>query len=128
MKSLSEIVIEKIPDAFDPDEILPARAQYLVSLERRGFIAGASYMTKELLRWRDPEVELPDSFKFDWVLLRVQHADGFIGIPKIGELRSDGLWHCTEYDDLKLGESFEAIYGCKVIGWRPLEEELLATE
>ena len=92
------------------------------------FVAGAQSERKELLRWRDPEVELPDSSKFDWVLLRVQYADGFIGIPKIGELRSDGLWHCTEYDDLKLGESFEAIYGCKVIGWRPLEEELLATE
>lgn len=92
------------------------------------FVAGAQSEREELLRWRDPEVELPDSSKFDWVLLRVQYADGFIGIPKIGELRSDGLWHCTEYDDLKLGESFEAVYGCKVIGWRPLEEELLATE
>lgn len=128
MKSLSEIVVEKIPDAFDPDEILPARAQHLVNIERRGFIDGARYMSKELLRWRDPEVELPDSSKFDWVLLRVQYADGFIGIPQIGELRDDGLWHSICHDDLRLGESFEEIYGCKVIGWRPLEEELLATE
>ena len=78
MKPLSEIAIEKIPDAFDPDEILPARAQHLVNIERRGFIDGARYMCNELLRWRDPEVELPDSSKFDWVLLRVQYADGFI--------------------------------------------------
>lgn len=43
MKPLLEIAIEKIPDSFDPDEILPARAGHLVNLERRGFIAGAQW-------------------------------------------------------------------------------------
>lgn len=70
--------------------------------------------------WRDPEVELPDKSKEDWVLLRVQYPDGFIGIPQIGELRDDGLWHSICHDDLRLGESFEEIYDCKVIGWRPI--------
>ena len=51
MKTLSEIAIDEIPDAFDPDEIIPARAGHLVNVERRGFIDGANWMRQELLRW-----------------------------------------------------------------------------
>lgn len=84
------------------------------------FVAGAMTEKFELLRWRDPKVELPNRSKEDWVLIKIQHSDGFIGLPQIGELRSDGYWHSVCYDDLKLGESFEDIYNCKVIGWRPI--------
>lgn len=58
MKPLLEIAIEKIPESFDPDEILPARAGHLVNLERRGFIAGAQWRINSV--WHDaserPEV------------------------------------------------------------------------
>jgi hypothetical protein len=59
MKTIREIAIEKIPDAFDPDEILPARAGHLVNLERRGFIEGAAFVKQDLTRWHDPKKELP---------------------------------------------------------------------
>lgn len=76
----------------------------------------------DMLTWRDPNVELPDPDKYDWVLIKVQYSDGFIGIPQIGEFRSDGYWHSESYDDIvKFGESFEIMCGCKVIGWKPIE-------
>ena len=76
----------------------------------------------DMFTWRDPNVELPDPDKYDWVLIKVQYSDGFIGIPQIGEFRSDGYWHSESYDDIvKFGESFEIMCGCKVIGWKPIE-------
>ena len=44
-----------IPDSFDPDEILPARAGHLVNLERRGFIAGAQWRINSV--WHDAQEE-----------------------------------------------------------------------
>ena len=123
MDSLLKIAIEQIPDPVDPDEMLPVRNQLLVNFERHGFIEGANYMKQELLRWRDPKKELPDKKQYDWVLIKIRGCDGFIGLPHIGELRSDGYWHCADYDDLfKLGESFEERLNCEVIGWRPINE------
>lgn len=61
MKTIQEIAIEKIPDAFDSDEILPARAGHLVNLERRGFIEGAAFVKQDLTRWHDSKVELPET-------------------------------------------------------------------
>lgn len=92
-------------------EIIDAQRKRIYDLEAR---------ICELTCWRDPEDELPDKSKEDWVLIRVRYSDGFIGLPQIGELRDDGLWHSVCHDDLKLGESFEEMYGCKVIGWRPI--------
>lgn len=92
-------------------EIIEAQRKRIYNLEA---------IVRELTCWRDPEMELPDKSKEDWVLLRVLYPDGFIALPQIGELRDDGLWHSVCYDDLKLGESFEEIYGCKVVGWRPI--------
>ena len=60
MKTIKEIAIEKIPDAFDPDEILPAREGHLVNIERRGFIEGAAFVKQDLTRWHDPE-EFPET-------------------------------------------------------------------
>ena len=76
MKPLSEIAIEKIPDAFDPDEILPVRAQHLVNIERRGFIDGARYMSKELLRWRDAS-EKPDKNQLVLFECRKTYGNGY---------------------------------------------------
>lgn len=41
MKTIEERAKEYAPDAFNPDEILPAREEYLVSLQRNAYIAGA---------------------------------------------------------------------------------------
>ena len=41
MKTIEERAKEYAPDAFDPDYILPAREGYIVSLQRRAYIAGA---------------------------------------------------------------------------------------
>lgn len=73
MKTIQEIAIEKIPDAFDPDEILPARAGHLVNLERRGFIEGAAFVKQYLTRWHDPKKELP---KTDVEVLVMVHDGG----------------------------------------------------
>lgn len=73
MKTIQEIAIENIPDAFDSDEILPARAGHLVNLERRGFIEGAAFVKQDLARWHDPKVELPET---DVEVLVMVHADG----------------------------------------------------
>ena len=61
MKTIQEIAIENIPDAFDADEIIPARAGHLVNLERRGFIEGAAFVKQDLTRWRDPKKEFPET-------------------------------------------------------------------
>lgn len=41
MKTIEERAKEYAPDAFDPDYILPAREGYIVSLQRKAYIAGA---------------------------------------------------------------------------------------
>ena len=41
MKTIEERAKEYAPDAFEPDYILPAREGYIVSLQRRAYIAGA---------------------------------------------------------------------------------------
>lgn len=41
MKTIGERAREYAPDAFDPDEIIPAREGYMVERERRAFMVGA---------------------------------------------------------------------------------------
>ena len=41
MITIEERAKEYAPDAFEPDYILPAREGYIVSLQRRAYIAGA---------------------------------------------------------------------------------------
>lgn len=112
MKQLSEIAIEEIPNAFDPDEILPARAQYLVNIERRGFIYGASYMSNELLRWHDTNVELPDYYSA--VLVKYlkdglyRYAVAWLSVSDNGEY----LWTIDETDII--------INDGNVHFWRPI--------
>lgn len=110
MKTIGEIAIEEIPDAFDPDEILPARAGHLVNLERRGFVNGARYMRKELLRWHDPKVELPET---DVEVLVMVHSD----------------WHTYDVMRHDLHGWWQKAPGggwcaadCEIIGWRPIHE------
>lgn len=110
MKTIQEISVENIPDAFDPDEILPARAGHLVNLERIGFVNGAAYMRKELLHWRDPKVELPET---DVEVLVMVHADG----QTYDVMRYDphGWWQ-------KAPSGGWCAPKYKPIGWRPIHE------
>lgn len=55
MKTIKEAIETMIPDALDPDEILPARAGYLVKLERKGFSEGVVWAE----RWIPIAEELP---------------------------------------------------------------------
>lgn len=105
MKTLSEIAVENIPDALYPDEILPAREQHLVNLERRGFVDGACYMSKELLRWRDPNVELPENT--NGVLLKLENENGHVRYT-VRRYVYGRVW------------GHPLPFGYNVVGWRPI--------
>lgn len=112
MKTIQEIAIEKIPDAFDSDEILPARAGHLVNLERRGFIEGAAFMKSALTRWRDPKKELPDYYHT--VLIKYL---------KDGLYTHAAAWLSVSDDDKYLwtiAETNILISDRNVHGWRPI--------
>lgn len=83
MKPLLEIAIEKIPDSFDPDEILPARAGHLVNLERRGFIAGAQWRINSV--WHTT-ADKPDFMRQCLLYLRDPMREGW----HIGRSREAG--------------------------------------
>lgn len=63
MKTIDERAREYAPDAFMPDEILPAREGHLVNLERRGYIAGATEEHKLLTEWQDPKEPPHDQYE-----------------------------------------------------------------
>ena len=111
MKTIREIAIEKIPDAFDPDEILPARAGHLVNLERRGFIEGAAFVKQDLTRWHGPKEELPENTMR--VIVCAQLPNDAILIT--------GGWYGT--DPGEAGWNIDINWkNLKVIGWRHIHE------
>lgn len=93
------------------------------------FKSGAEWQAKQS-PWISVEERLPDKNVYDWVLVIVRDKRyGFIGIPQIGELRSDGFWHTTASDDFNTPE-FRREYGTtdalgvllkqEVIAWSPI--------
>jgi hypothetical protein len=72
METIKEAIETMIPDALDPDEILPARAGYLVKLERNGFSEGVVWAE----RWISPDKELPPIGKDVTVLLKGKDENG----------------------------------------------------
>lgn len=110
-KRIEEAAVEYAESIPQSDE----RKEY----SREDFIAGAEYALSQ--QWISVEESLPDRKEYDWVLTQIQMDDGFMCVPTVGEIRSDGYWHCAEYDELyKIGESFEKEMGCKVIAWMPI--------
>ena len=110
-KRIEEAAVEYAESIPQSDE----RKEY----SREDFIAGAEYTLSH--QWISVEESLPDRKEYDWVLIQIYMDDGFMCVPKVGEIRSDGYWHCAEYDELyKIGESFEKGMGCKVIAWLPI--------
>ena len=93
------------------------------------FISGAEWQSKQS-PWISVNERLPEKPKYDWVLVTIRDKrDGFIGLPQIGELRSDGFWHTRESDDFNT-EQFRREYGTtdalgvllhqEVLAWLPI--------
>ena len=93
------------------------------------FIQGAAWQSKQS-PWISVRERLPEKTKYDWVLVIIRDKrDGFIGLPQIGELRSDGFWHTIESDDFNT-EQFRREYGTtdalgvflhqEVLAWLPI--------
>ena len=123
---MNEILKKRIEEAADKHSFKYLSQDRIEELElgchyEAGFIAGAEYALSH--QWIKVDESLPDRGKYDWVLIQIQMDDGFMCVPKVGEIRSDGYWHCAEYDELyKIGESFEKGMRCKVIAWLPIPE------
>lgn len=93
------------------------------------FVQGAEWQSKQS-PWISVNERLPEKTKYDWVLVIIRDKrDGFIGLPQIGELRSDGFWHTRESDDFNT-EQFRREYGTtdalgvflhqEVLAWLPI--------
>ena len=93
------------------------------------FVQGAEWQSKQS-PWISVKERLPEKPKYDWVLVIIRDKrDGFIGLPQIGELRSDGFWHTRESDDFNT-EQFRREYGTtdalgiflhqEVLAWMPI--------
>lgn len=93
------------------------------------FQCGAEWQSKQS-PWISVKERLPEKTKYDWVLVIIRDKrDGFIGLPQIGELRSDGFWHTRESDDFNT-EQFRREYGTtdalgvflhqEVLAWLPI--------
>lgn len=93
------------------------------------FQCGAEWQSKQS-PWISVNERLPEKTKYDWVLVIIRDKrDGFIGLPQIGELRSDGFWHTRESDDFNT-EQFRREYGTtdalgvflhqEVLAWLPI--------
>lgn len=112
------------------DEIYdPADRGILYRETQDDFIAGAKWHAKQSL-WINVKERLPEKPEYDWVLVIVRDKrDGFIGIPQIGELRSDGFWHTVTSDSFNTPD-FRRIYNTtdalgeilkqEVVAWMPI--------
>lgn len=76
--------------------------------------------------WISVEERLPKKPEYDWVLVIVRDKrDGFIGIPQIGELRSDGFWHTVTSDSFNTPD-FMRIYNTTDVLGELLKQEVVA--
>lgn len=103
--------------------------RYEMRLVKEAFRQGAEWQSKQS-PWISVKERLPEKTKYDWVLVIIRDKrDGFIGLPQIGELRSDGFWHTRESDDFNT-EQFRREYGTtdalgvflhqEVLAWLPI--------
>lgn len=101
----------------------------LAQFGKINFIQGVEWHAKQPL-WISVEDRLPEKPEYDWVLVIVRDKrDGFIGIPQIGELRSDGFWHTVTSDSFNTPD-FRRIYNTtdalgeilkqEVVAWMPV--------
>lgn len=91
----------------------------------RAFKKGADWQSRQS-PWISVEERLLEKPKYDWVLVIIRDKrDGFIGIPQIGELRSDGFWH-TETSDTFNTPNFRRIYNTTDVLGEFLKQEVVA--
>lgn len=89
------------------------------------FRKGAEWQSKQST-WISVEERLPEKPEYDWVLVIVRDKrDGFIGIPQIGELRSDGFWHTVTSDSFNTPD-FMRIYNTTDVLGEILKQEVVA--
>ena len=77
----------------------------------KDFIRGVELARQDLLRWRSPEIELPNNGKM--VLIKPIKPHALIGTPiKMATYLNGHFWTDNEYytED-------------RILGWRPIEEE-----
>lgn len=93
------------------------------------FENGSEWQSKQS-PWISVKERLPEKPEYDWVLVIVRDKrDGFMGIPQIGELRSDGFWHTVTSDSFNTPD-FRRIYNTtdafgeilkqEVVAWMPI--------
>ena len=123
-QTLEEAAKEYADGQYDPDD-----RGILYRDTQKDFIAGAEWQSKQS-PWISVEERLPEKPEYDWVLVIVRDKrDGFIGIPQIGELRSDGFWHTVTSDSFNTPD-FRRIYNTtdalgeilkqEVVAWMPI--------
>lgn len=124
-QTVEEVAREAAEDCYEChyDDSLEMR------LVKEAFRQGAEWQSKQS-PWISVKERLPEKPKYDWVLVTIRDKrDGFIGLPQIGELRSDGFWHTRESDDFNT-EQFRREYGTtdalgiflhqEVLAWMPI--------
>lgn len=124
-QTVEEVAREAAEDCYEChyDDSLEMR------LVKEAFRQGAEWQSKQS-PWISVKERLPEKPKYDWVLVTIRNKrDGFIGLPQIGELRSDGFWHTRESDDFNT-EQFRREYGTtdalgiflhqEVLAWMPI--------
>lgn len=124
-QTVEEVAWEAAEDCYEChyDDSLEMR------LVKEAFRQGAEWQSKQS-PWISVKERLPEKTKYDWVLVIIRDKrDGFIGLPQIGELRSDGFWHTRESDDFNT-EQFRREYGTtdalgvflhqEVLAWLPI--------
>ena len=123
-QTLEEAARKYADDLYDPTD-----RGILYRETQDDFIAGAEWHAKQS-PWISVEERLPEKPEYDWVLVIVRDKrDGFIGIPQIGELRSDGFWHTVTSDSFNTPD-FRRIYNTtdalgeilkqEVVVWMPI--------
>lgn len=118
MKTIEERTKEYAPDAFMPDEILPAREGHLVNLERRGYVAGATEEHELLTKWRKPN-DPPKPHVH--VLIKYEKPivtkDSDVAYA-IGYCQFSDSWR---FVDEKYHQALDT-FGYKFVGWREIHE------
>lgn len=113
-KFMSKTIIERAkeyaPDAPFPDEILPAREQHLVDLERRGYIEGATDEHELLTRWNDPD-NPPNKAENILIKYKREKEEDSIELYEVGYWNGKAYFSTYDYDYLP-----------NIIGWREIHE------
>lgn len=78
------------------------------------FSAGAVKGYAEAMRWRDPNIELPETDEPVFIQVQIRYTDTVVRVfPSIGFMRECGLTHKMRLVDGRMANGL-------IIGWRPI--------